>query len=226
MTRTFLIDAVGNLVLFALVFYWLGLPVASAGNLAWAAILGLMIIALAAYLVAFGFNRDSRAATGKVPVMLIWLLLVGLVLAALTPVWNWAPSIGNWLGSALTFGTRTPVKPEWVTTLYRWVVGLAGGLVVAGIFLPAAARAAEKGSSGLSDWRPIFSGGYLVTALIYAFAGLWLPWTLFWWIPAIASFEGQMTSFVLRVGLAFAIYVGAWLIFARYCRTQAVSPER
>ena len=40
----------------------------------------------------------------------------------------------------------------------------------------------------------------------------------------IASFEGQMLSFILRIGAAFILDVAAWQIFARYARSQALPP--
>ena len=70
------------------------------------------------------------------------------------------------------------------------------------------------------------SMGYLATTAAWALAGLWLPWTLFWWIPYLASFEGQVLSFTLRVGAAFILYVAAWLIFAWYVRGLALPRER
>ncbi len=224
MIRVFLIDALGNLALFGLAYYWFGIPASSATNLALSAALLALILALAAYLVALAFNRDPVASTRRIPVMLIWLAVLALLFAALTPVWGWATPIGNWLGSALTFGTRTPVKPEWIATLFRLGVLLFGGLVlIAGLF-PAAARAATTGT--LRDWRPVLSLGYIAGAFTYFFAGLWLPWTLFWWIPAVQSFEGQMASFLARAGLAFGIFVFAWLVFAAHIRQRTLSPER
>ncbi len=220
----FLIDALGNLALFGLAYYWLGLPASSTGNLALSAAIAVTMLVLVAYLVALAFNRDPRAAVGRVPVMLIWLAIASLVVAAIIPVWGWAGPIGNWLASALTFSTRIPIQPSWITTAFETAVATIAGLILIGSLLPAAVRACTSG--GLHDWRPVLSLRYTGAAITYAIAGLWLPWTLFWWIPQVTSFEAQMASFVLRAGLAFAIYVSAWLIFAGYCRTQTLPPER
>ena len=224
MIRVFLIDALGNLVLFGLAYYWFGIPASSTANLALSAAILLLILALAAYLVALAFNRDPGASARRIPVMLLWLVVLAVLLSVLTPVWGWATPIGNWLGSALTFGTRTPVKPEWIATLFRLGVFLFGGLVLIASLLPAAARAASTGT--LRDWRPVLSLSDIAAAFTYFFAGLWLPWTLFWWIPAVQSFEGQMASFLARAGLAFSIYVFAWLVFAAHIRQRTLPPER
>jgi hypothetical protein len=223
MMRIFIIDTIGNLTLFGLFYYWLGLSAASAGSLVMAILVAIVLAALAAYLVAFGFNRDPIAALGKVPVMMLWLVVALTVLVVLMPFWNWAVPVGNWLGSALTFGTRTPIKPAWISTAWQYGVNLIGAFILTAILLPAAARAVQTGS--LRDWRPIAGRSYLLTAALYLFIGVWVPWTLFWYIPRIDSFAGQMASFGLRMALAFSLYVGAWLVFAWHCRGQALPPE-
>ena len=223
MIRVLAMEAVGSVLLFAVAYYWLGLPSASAGHLAISAILALAGAMLAAYLIALAFNRQLGAAGSRTPVMLLWLLIAAVVFAALMPVWGWSGAAGNWLGSALTLGLRTPVKPQAVSTVYDAAITLLAALILMTTLLPAAARAAHTGS--LRDWHPVFSKAYLAASALYLFAGLWLPWTLFWYIPTIASFEGQMASFLLRGALAFGLFVGAWVVFAWYCRAQALAPE-
>ena len=220
---TFIGHAIGNLALFGLTYYWLGLPASSTGKLALSAVLALIILLLVAYLVAFAFNRDARLSLSRIPPMLVWL---GLLLPV-AAVFSWAcgktHDVDQWINSGLTLATRTPVN---LTYLGKVLATLLAILAIR-LLLPVAARTANSGFEGLRDWRPVkLSLGYLAASTAYAFAGLWLPWTLFWWIPNLASFEGQMLSFILRVGAAFILYVGAWLIFAGYVRGQTLSPER
>lgn len=225
--RAFLIDAAGNLAVFGLSYYWLSLPASSTGNLLLSVALAAVIYLLVAYLVAFAFNRDARGAASRVPALAVWLLVVAGLLAAIMPVWGWAEGVGNWLASALTFSTRVPVKPEWLVACFRFLVGGLAGLVMLAALLPVAVRAAQHGGEGLRDWRPVsLTWGYLASAVTWMAIGLWLPWKLFWWIPQFATFEGQMASFAVRAGLAFALYVATWLIFAGYCRAKTLSPER
>lgn len=220
MIRVFLIDALGNLILFGLAYYWLGLPASSTGSLALSAGLLVVMLLLLAYLIALAFNRQPRAAIARIPAMLAWLALAALPAGVLLLLMQWTPAIDNWISSALTFATRTPIQLP-----YSRLVLLATLLFLAiRLLLPVAARTAALGFDGLRDWRPAPSS--LLRAALYFFAGLWLPWQLFWWIPTIASFEGQMASFLLRVGTAFALYVGSWLLFAWHIRAKALPPER
>lgn len=220
---TFMGHAVGHLALFGLAYYWLGLPASSVGKLALSAVLAVVILLLVAYLVAFAFNRDARLSLSRIPPMLVWL---GLLLPV-AAVFSWAcgktHDVDQWINSALTLATRTPVN---LTYLGKVLAAILAIMAIR-LLLPVAARTANSGFEGLRDWRPVkLSLGYLAAFTAYAFAGLWLPWTLFWWIPNLASFEGQMLSFILRVGVAFTLYVAAWLIFAGYIRGQTLSPER
>ncbi len=220
MIRVFLIDALGNLILFALAYYWLGLPASSAGSLALSAGLALVMLLLLAYLIAFAFNRNAKMSLARIPAILAWLALAIIPVAAILFAMQWTTAVDNWISSALTFATRTPIQlPYFRLILLAILVFLAVRLL-----LPVAARTAALGFDGLRDWRPAPSS--LLRAAVYLFVGLWLPWKLFWWIPTIDSFTGQMTSFVLRVGTAFALYVSAWLLFAWHIRGQALPRER
>ena len=220
---TFIGHALGHLTLFGLAYYWLGLPASSTGNLALSVVLALIILCLLAYLVAFAFNRDARLSLSRTPPMLVWLGLLLPVAGVFTWAFSKTNAVDQWINSALTLATRTPVN----LTYWGKVSTALLALLTIRLLLPVAARTANSGFEGLRDWRPVgHSLGYLAATAAYAFAGLWLPWKLFWWIPTLASFEGQMLSFTLRVGAAFILYVAAWLIFAWYVRGQTLSPER
>ena len=220
---TFIGQAIGHLALFGLGYYWLGLPASSTGKLILSAVLALIILLLVAYLMAFAFNRDARLSLSRIPPMLVWLALLLPVAGVFTWVCSKTHAVDQWINSALTLATRTPVN---LTYLGKALAALLAILAIR-LLLPVAARTANSGFEGLRDWRPVaLSLGYLAATAAYAFAGLWLPWTLFWWIPTLTSFEGQVLSFALRVGAAFILYVGAWLIFAWYVRSQALPPER
>ena len=224
MIRVFLIDAVGHLALFALGYYWLGLPTSSTGNVILSVALVVLMMALVAYLIAFAFNRDARASVGRIPALLIWLGVSGAVWAAFAYLLSFTPAVDLWINSALTFATRIPMQ---LPSIIRGVLLIGLLMVALRILLPVAVRVAASGSEGLRDWRPVsLSFGYIGAALAWLLIGLWIPWQLFWWIPTITSFAGQMASFVLRAGVAFALFTGCWLLFASYCRAKTLTPER
>ena len=193
-----------------------------------------------AAMVGIWMRSDTFAHATLVPPIVLWLVwrrranlaqqqpqAVPWMLLPVAGVFTWAcgktHAVDQWINSALTLSTRTPVN---LTYLGKALAALLAILAIR-LLLPVAARTANSGFEGLRDWRPVaLSLGYLAATAAYAFAGLWLPWTLFWWIPTLTSFEGQVLSFALRVGAAFILYVGAWLIFAWYVRSQALPPER
>ncbi|MBY0505817.1 MAG: hypothetical protein K2X03_18015 [Bryobacteraceae bacterium] len=221
--RLFLIDAVGNLVFFALAYYWLGLRLSSIGNTAVSVLLAAGLLTLVAYLMALAFNREPVAAVRRTLPMLAWLGIVALVLGVFAYLDSYTTAVGQWLGSALTFATRTPVQLDF---LPRTVLAILLLVLTLRTLLPVAVRVAN-GAGGLRDWRAVpLSVSYLAAVFAWAVVGSWLPWKLFWWIPSVSSFAGQMASFVLRAGAAFVLYVGAWLVFAGYCRAKTLTPER
>lgn len=224
MIRVFLMEAVGNLALFALGYYWLALPTSSIGNVILSVALVVLMMAMAAYLIAFAFNRDARASVRRIPALLTWLGISGAVWAGFAYLLSFAPAIDLWIDSALTFATRIPVQIPYIS---RGVL-LIGLLILAlRLLLPVAARAANYGADGLRDWRPVpLSLRYIAAVIAWVLIGLWIPWRLFWWIPTITSFAGQMASFVLRAGVAFALFTGGWLLFAGYCRAKTATPKR
>lgn len=66
---------VGNALLLALAYYWLGLGVARAVDVAWSAVLALLIVAGACWLHGSAFAQSGRLALRHLP----WTVLVGLV---------------------------------------------------------------------------------------------------------------------------------------------------
>ncbi len=218
--RLFLTDAAGSLVFFALGYYWLGLNSATTASLGLSVLVLIALALLGAWLVSFAFTRSARAALGRIPVMLLWLVVAALVAGAYFYAVSYADPLDNWVSSALTLGTRTPVQIPFARPFF----GLLAFLLAATVLLPAAARAVHTGA--LRDWRPVLTRPHLAAAFVYLYFGLWLPWTLFWWVPDAGSFAGEMASFLVRAGLALFFFVGAWLVFAWHCRAEALAPER
>lgn len=218
MLKLFLFDAAGNLAIFALIWYWLGIPVAKTWQLAWIGVLALLIVSAVAYLLAVAFTREIKGAVRQTPRYLIWMGVLGLCGVVLLWLRAQREDVGLWIGSWLTYQLRVPVAPESATRTFEWIIALAGAAVLFLWLLPIAAR---------GDWRyrvrPLLAPRYLLLVAGYFLIGLYLPWRLFWWAPEITSYAGQLTSAALRWTLAFAIYVWCWLEFARRSREQLSS---
>lgn len=219
MLKLFLFDAVANLAVFGLIWYWLGIPVAKTWQLAWTAALALLIAVFVAYLFAVAFTRGIRAAIPETPRYLLWLGATGLVAAIVLWLRAQSDELGLWIGSWLTYQMRVPIPPERVRGVIEWIVALSGAAVFFCWLLPIPARA-------VWTWRgrPVFSPKYLLLVALYVLVGLYLPWRLFFWAPEISSYAGQLLSAAIRWSLAFVLYIACWLEFARRSR-QTLTPH-
>jgi hypothetical protein len=84
----------------------------------------------------------------------------------------------------------------------RWIV--LPSLLVS-LFAGAAAH-------GWRAWRGFSARSLAVPALV--FLGVWIPMRLLAWVPRVSSFGMEMTSFVVRAGVAYLLFVAAWLVLA------------
>ena len=219
MLKLFLFDAAANLAVFGLIWYWLGLPVARTSQLAATAGLALLLAVLIAYLFAVAFTREIKGALVQIPRYLLWLSVLAFFALATLYLRAQFADFAFWLGSWFTFQLRTPVAAESVGKLLDGLLAVLAALVFFCWLLPIAARP-------VTQWRarPTFSPKYLALVAVYVLLGLYLPWRLFFWTPEITSYAAQLISAGLRWSLAFAIYVAAWLEFARRARAT-LSPQ-
>jgi hypothetical protein len=91
----------------------------------------------------------------------------------------------------------------------RWWWWIARWIVLPMLLVPLFAGAA---SHGWRVWR-----GFTLRALaapVLVFLGVWIPLRLLYWVPRVSGFGMEMTSFVLRAGVAYLLFVVAWLRLA------------
>jgi hypothetical protein len=166
----------GNAVLLALGYYWLGLGEARVSDVVWSAVVALLILAGAAWLYGASL-AGPRAALIHLPFTgLVALLAFAAYLAMPAGKWWWIP---------------------------RYIFGPI-------LFIPAFGGAATH---AWRVWRG-FTPRALVAPVLVFFA-VWIPLRLLNWVPRQPSFALEMTSFVLRAALAYLLFCGAWIVFAR-----------
>jgi hypothetical protein len=223
--RDFLIDAAGSLILFALFWFWLGIPVAEPWQLALTAVGALILAAFTAYLAGFAFTRDLKLSLQRIPAYLVWLLLLAV---ALLPIWwlsQHTPDAGLVLGSWLTYQMRIAIDPADATEWLNRLLLFAAAAISLLFACPAAARIGERGFGAIREWKPVLKAGYLAECVIYVLLGLIVPVLLFRWIPAAKGLGLQLTSLTVRLLIAFMLFVACWLEFTRRCRRQTLTPE-
>jgi hypothetical protein len=218
MKRLWLIQAVGNALLFWCAFSWLGIRDSKSWQLIETAILGLAILIPWLWLqdgtLAYcgdrsqglwpAFRRGARSLVIFALVVLAFCLLFG-AMGKLEPALTTA---GERTSSWLTFHLRKPIKPATWVKIYLALLWGARWIVLPAIFLPIAAGAAMNGTRGMRR------GGGRIFWLQYLFAlvvGLYIPGLLIHWVPKLTGTAPEVLSFVLRFGLAYIILITMWL---------------
>jgi hypothetical protein len=56
---------------------------------------------------------------------------------------------------------------------------------------------------------------YWLEVPVLLLGAAWLPFQLYRWTPRVGSFGMEMTSFVLRLGAAYLLFIAAWLLLVR-----------
>jgi hypothetical protein len=108
------------------------------------------------------------------------------------------------IASFLTMTFRKPVKPATVLNVFKAVLWLVRWMVVPVVALSIVSRIFARRQS-LKWWHWIATPVLLVCAL-------WLPLKLMGWTPLTGAFAMQMFSFIVRLLVAYLLFVGAWLV--------------
>ena len=196
MRKTVAIQAGGYLLLLALIYEWLGIADRSVWQVLLSGLLGLAIVCGAVWLIARAVVAPSRKS-------LLWLLAAAAAVVCCVWLAGYQPRVGLRVASQLTQWFRKPVKPQTMSSLYvamLWMTGITAVLAL----LPRASQAPQA----LRQWRYWAMGAVLVAA------GFILPTVLIGWVPKFQSFGAQTASMIVRLALAYAIALAAWLAIA------------
>jgi len=212
---------VGNALLLWLGYYWLGLDESDAGHLIWSALVALTLIvgiaALHGFALAYFSGLTLKQAANKVAHNLLPLVVLSLLTLLLYGGLTWASqSFGKAAyvaSSSATLALRKPIPPSAAQRVFEAFLGLLRWVALPSLLLPLAAAISVEG------WRAC-NGRFLQkskrclywiqVALLLAVA-IRLPFKLFFWVPHISAFSGQMASFLLRAGLGYLLFVTAAL---------------
>jgi hypothetical protein len=202
------IHLVGNALLLWLGYYWLGLGETRAATLAWSAFIALLLLSLACWLHGATFAYFSLGRRGlpwrRLPALVAAVIVLLAVYWVLSQWSDYSSKPAFKIASFLTMTFRKPVKPATVLNVFKAVLWLVRWMVVPVVALSIVSRIFARRQS-LKWWHWIATPVLLVCAL-------WLPLKLMGWTPLTGAFAMQMFSFVIRLLVAYLLFVGAWLV--------------
>ena len=105
----------------------------------------------------------------------------------------------------LTLTLRKPVSPARVLDCYHALIWILRWIVVPALALPVAAHLVSKTPRPFRRWP------YWLAASALLLLAVWVPLKLLDWIPKVSGFSAEATSFVLRSGAGYLLFVAALL---------------
>jgi len=197
----------GNALLLWLGYYWLGLGETRAATLAWSALVALLLLSLVCWLhgSTFAYFSDTRRLPlRRLPALVAAAITLLAVYWALARWSDYSSQPAFKIASYLTMTFRKPVKPATVLRVFNIVLWLVRWMAVPVLALPILCGIATRRHSR-KWWYWIATPALLICAL-------WLPLKLMGWTPLTGGFAMEMFSFVVRLPIAYLLFVGAWLV--------------
>jgi len=215
-----LLHLVANALLLWLGYEWLGVGESTGLRLAWSALDALIILALVCWLYGATFvyfrspgerklNESFRTALRHLAPLLLAAIAVLVLYGALAWLASILPSFR--VASYLTLKLRKPVKPATVQSVFHAAMWIVRWVLFPVALLPMFAAVATRGWPGFGaiTWRVNWRGWLLTPALLVA--GLILPFAILGWVPHVASFGLELTSFALRMACAYVLFTASML---------------
>jgi hypothetical protein len=190
-----MLQFVANALIVYAFYEWLGIRDSRASQLILSFVLGLAIIAGTVLL----HSRTFHIKPLRFAVILLLFLLICWGLSALP-----LDKFGLWIASTLTFRLRKPIKPASVVRILIYLEMFIQWIVVPLLLL--------------GRRSPKFWLQYVAVALLAFF----VPTLLIHWTPSLSATWLQVTSFVVRFGLAYCLVTTGFVAFWRF--TSSGSP--
>jgi hypothetical protein len=221
-------------MLFGLFAAWLLIPEAKIWQLALNGLL-LVLIAAAALVLHAGtlnylndqFREQPAAVTTAFGRALRHFAAIAACAVIFYLVWSLAGGLDRYqenfpiyVRSMLPASARGRIPLGVLTGIFQFLVFLLQWVVVPGLFLPLALRAADQGFRGFrregwQAWRTaVASLHYWLILAVAAFLGVYGTTMLLSWRPNTANptFAGETANLVLRLSLAYLLGLYSWMV--------------
>src|SRR5208282_2195546 len=223
--KLWLLNFVANAAALAAWYFWLLVPDAHGWQVAGSLLAAICIIVLVVWLragtlayfrvAAFRESgavwRAFRHSLRHVVALALWAVALAAVMWFLFWLRTYPPQFGVWLWQKLPQSLRFASPRQLTQYAYclLWLLMLGA----AAKWLPIATTIAVSGfgKQALRSWRVLKRPMYWVWFCVLVFFGVYVPYRLIWWIPAVDDLRKQAWSMGLRFFAAHLIVITAWI---------------
>jgi hypothetical protein len=220
------INLIGNALLLWLGYYWLGIGESRTGTLLWSATVAAALLCLTCWLhgATFAYFAAPPKSTLRPVFRTALRNLLPLLLAAIAAFVLYA-ALSRWadysgqpafrFASYLTLKFRKPVRPSTILLIFNAALWLVRWMLVPLLLLPLIPAIASRGWRGFTALgRHARARYHWLQVPLLLVCALWFPFQIMAYVPRPTSFVLQMFSFVLRLTLAYLLFLSAWLLLA------------
>ncbi len=230
--RLWLLQFLGNVVIFLAFLWWLRTPDAHWWQLLFQFVL-VVLIAVAACVLHGGTlnyfqstHQNSvaqlapafRSAFRHVMAFLLWALVFFYLWDLIGRLHNYDTRFPGYLRSGFPAWLRNIVGEPALDNIYGTFVSFLRWVVLPALLLPFALFAADRGFRGLiafRDWRgKLRSLGYWLTLVVAAILGGYCVTKIAYWTldPKTATLAAEKTSLAFRLLFAYLLALFSWLL--------------
>ncbi len=223
--KLWLLNLVANAAALAAWYYWLLIPDARGWQVAWSAVLALVVIFLVVWLragtlawfrvaefrngsaIGVAFRRGLRH---MIP-LAIWFAIGAAIAWLVLSVGDYIPQFSVWIRQKVNAGPA----PRNVMHGTDWLFFVLLWIVLPAVWLPVATTIAACGFSGARigrSFRVLRRPLYWVLLCILIGLGVWVPYKLVTWIPELSTLRGQAWSAGLRFAAAYIVLITAFVL--------------
>ncbi len=231
--RLFAVQAMGNLLVLGLGYYWLGVSESRAATLAWSALLALLILCLACCLhgglLAFfhGVRSPARTILRHLAPFVAAVVLVGAVYWSLAQWEQYSGTPALSIASWCTLKLRKPLKPAAVLRVFHFVLMLVRWMVIPVYVLPMFSGIAAHGWRGFREFGRLRRNHfYWIAAPLLLVCALAVPRALIGWVPLTGSFAIEMVSLAVRWAVAYFLFLCSWTFLASLTSAGKPAPAQ
>lgn len=219
------LNVVGNAAVLAAWYYWLLIPDAHGWQVAWSAVLALLVVVFVLWLRAGtlawfrvaefrnqpGIGGAFRRGFRHIIPLALWAALGAAIAWLILQAGNYTPQFAVWIRQKANAGPaprNVMHVSDWALLVLLWVVLPAVWLPIATTISAAGLSFRHFGRSLRVLRQPLY---WILLCLLIAL-GVWVPYKLVTWVPDVMTLRQQAWSAGLRFAAAYFILISAFVL--------------